>query len=155
MKRIDFSGLPPYPIFHAREGPLVKVNNKTKSNYQAGDETLIFLSKDFWLFCHKSGEFFRSKNSRKLKVDIFLYLLKSLKKVTPSMGCHYDIYIEFLANTVLQICIIFALLYNKNVLVCGLMEFLILDFEGHSTIYCTYYPNHCSFADSTFWCTDG
>ena len=32
------------------------------------------------------------------------------------MGCLYDIYIEFLAYTVLQIYIIFAQLYNKNVL---------------------------------------
>ena len=35
--------------------------------------------------------------------------------------------------------IIFALLYNKNVLLnsilCGLMEFLINNFEGHSRIY--------------------
>ena len=34
------------------------------------------------------------------------------------MGCLYDIFIEFLAYTVLQISIIFAKLYNKNALEC-------------------------------------
>ena len=39
-----------------------------------------------------------------------------LQKMIPSMGCLYDIYIEFLAYNLLQIYIIFAYLYNKNVL---------------------------------------
>ena len=48
------------------------------------------------------------------------------------MGCLYDNCIEFLAYAVLQKYIIFAQLYNKNVLeyielFCGLM---VLDFEG-------------------------
>ena len=52
------------------------------------------------------------------------------------MGCLYDIYIEFLAYTVLQIHIIFALLYNKNVLDYVVKkEFLILNIKSHSIIY--------------------
>ena len=45
-----------------------------------------------------------------------------LQNITPSVDYLYDIYIEFLANTVLLIHIIFAWLYNKNVL-----EYIELD----------------------------
>ena len=44
------------------------------------------------------------------------------------MGCLNDIYIEFLAYTVLQIHIIFAELYNKNVLEYVKLFKGILDF---------------------------
>ena len=46
----------------------------------------------------------------------FLILTNISCEVTPSMSCLYDIYIEFLAYTVLQIRIIFADI--KNVLEC-------------------------------------
>ena len=52
------------------------------------------------------------------------------------MGCLYEI-IDFLTQTELQICIIFAQLYNKKYLSLNSMQFgeiLILDFESHAAL---------------------
>ena len=71
------------------------------------------------------------------------------------MGCLYDIYIEFLDYTELPIYIIFAFLYNKNVLEIYVFKWnsLILDFEGHSNILQGFnYRTYASLVHNIFSC---
>ena len=76
------------------------------------------------IFCKNANDIFQIENSENFKTDFFFVkpilanipCRTSLQKITSSMGCIYDNYIEILAYTMLQICIIFAKLHIKNVL---------------------------------------
>ena len=71
------------------------------------------------IICKNVNILIYSQNFGNFETYFFLNLYlrnKGLRKITPSMGCLNDIYIEFLAYTMLQIYISFAKLHNIYVL---------------------------------------